>query len=656
MRMKITIGVLAHVDAGKTTFSERVLSLSGSIRTMGRVDHGDAFLDAHPIERERGITIFSDQALIERDGDEIFWVDTPGHADFSPEMERAVSVMDAAVVVVSCAEGVQSHTETVFRLLRENRVPTLIFLNKIDREGADAEKALAQMKRLLSADVIDARGFAGGGMSETLIEEVAARDEGLMERLFETGYDEALWLAALSRQVMACVAFPVMAGSALWGDGVEEFMRALRALVRTEWEKREREPFRALVYKIRHDAQGGRLCFFKVLSGSAAVRGEIETPQGPAKLSALSLWHGPRARSVERAAAGELCACAGLAGVMPGDTLGAGAKRRTAEWTCEPMLAADAVWDAAIAKRRVLAAFRMLEEEESSLQVEAREGDGGIAIRVMGEIQLEVLREVLKSRFGLDVSFGPARVLYRETVKAPCMGIGHYEPLRHYAEVWLRLVPAEPGSGVTFRSLCHVDTLALNWQRLIETHVLEKQHKGVLTGAPLTDVRVELLTGRAHIKHTEGGDFRQSVYRAIRNALMYGESRLLEPICRFSMRAPEECYGRLAGDLSRMRAQIEPPEYDGDRVTLRGEAPFAALSGYQTEFLAATHGKGALTVRLSRYAPCRDEDAARIVAEANYNPLADDTPDSVFCQKGAGFRVAWDHVREWAHCEMPEGI
>ena len=656
MRMKITIGVLAHVDAGKTTFSERVLSLSGSIRTMGRVDHGDAFLDAHPIERERGITIFSDQALIERDGDEIFWVDTPGHADFSPEMERAVSVMDAAVVVVSCAEGVQSHTETVFRLLRENRVPTLIFLNKIDREGADAEQALAQMKRLLSADVIDARGFAGGRMSETLIEEVAARDESLMDRLFEKGYDEALWLAALSRQVMACVAFPVMAGSALRGDGVEEFMRALRALVRTEWEKREREPFRALVYKIRHDAQGGRLCFFKVLSGSAAVRDEIETPQGPAKLLALSLWHGPRARSVERAAAGELCACAGLAGVMPGDTLGAGAKRRTAEWTCEPMLAADAVWDAAISKSRVLAAFRMLEEEESSLQVEAREGDGGIAIRVMGEIQLEVLREVLKSRFGLDVSFGPARVLYRETVKAPCMGIGHYEPLRHYAEVWLRLVPTGPGSGVTFRSLCHVDTLALNWQRLIETHVLEKQHKGVLTGAPLTDVRVELLTGRAHIKHTEGGDFRQSVYRAIRNALMYGESRLLEPICRFSMRAPEECYGRLAGDLSRMRAQIEPPEYDGDRVTLRGEAPFAALSGYQTEFLAATHGKGALTVRLSRYAPCRDEDAARIVAEANYNPLADDTPDSVFCQKGAGFRVAWDHVREWAHCEMPEGI
>ena len=656
MRMKITIGVLAHVDAGKTTFSERVLSLSGSIRTMGRVDHGDAFLDAHPIERERGITIFSDQALIERDGDEIFWVDTPGHADFSPEMERAVSVMDAAVVVVSCAEGVQSHTETVFRLLRENRVPTLIFLNKIDREGADVEKALAQMKRLLSADVIDARGFAGGRMSKTLIEEVAARDESLMDRLFEKGYDEALWLAALSRQVMACVAFPVMAGSALRGDGVEEFMRALRALVRTEWEKREREPFRALVYKIRHDAQGGRLCFFKVLSGSAAVRDEIETPQGPAKLSALSLWHGPRARSVERAAAGELCACAGLAGVMPGDTLGAGAKRRTAEWTCEPMLAADAVWDAAISKSRVLAAFRMLEEEESSLQVEAREGDGGIAIRVMGEIQLEVLREVLKSRFGLDVSFGPARVLYRETVKAPCVGIGHYEPLRHYAEVWLRLVPTEPGSGVTFRSLCHVDTLALNWQRLIETHVLEKQHKGVLTGAPLTDVRVELLTGRAHIKHTEGGDFRQSVYRAIRNALMYGESRLLEPICRFSMRAPEECYGRLAGDLSRVRAQIEPPEYDGDRVTLCGEAPFAALSGYQTEFLAATHGKGALTVRLSRYAPCRDEDAARIVAEANYNPLADDTPDSVFCQKGAGFRVAWDHVREWAHCEMPEGI
>ena len=652
----MTIGVLAHVDAGKTTFSERVLSLSGAIRTMGRVDHGDAFLDAHPIERERGITIFSDQALLERDGDTIYWVDTPGHADFSPEMERAVSVMDAAVVVVSCAEGVQSHTETVFRLLRENCVPTLIFLNKTDREGADAEKVLAQMKRLLSPDVIDARGFAGGTMSETLAEEVAARDETLMERLFDTGYDEALWLSELSRQVMACAAFPVLAGSALRGDGVEEFMRALRALVRTDWHTRETGPFRARAYKIRHDAQGGRLCFFKVLSGAAAVRDEIETPQGPAKLSALSVWHGPRARSVERAAAGDLCACPGLEGVMPGDTLGEGAARRTAEWSCEPMLTADVLWDEAVPENRVLAALHMLEEEESSLQVETRGNGGGIAVRVMGGIQLEVLRELLGSRFGLEVSFGPARVLYRETVKAPCVGIGHYEPLRHYAEVWLRLVPAEPGSGVTFRSLCHVDTLALNWQRLIETHVLEKQHRGVLTGAPLTDVRVELLTGRAHLKHTEGGDFRQSVYRAVRNALMHGESRLLEPVCRFALRAPQECYGRLAGDLSRMRAQVEPPEYDGDRVTLRGEAPFATLSGYQTEFLTATHGKGALTVQLSRYAPCRDEDAARVIAETDYNPLADDTPDSVFCQKGAGVCVAWDHVREWAQCEAPEGI
>lgn len=654
--MKMTIGVLAHVDAGKTTFSERVLSLSGSIRTMGRVDHGDAFLDAHPIERERGITIFSDQALIERDGDTIFWVDTPGHADFSPEMERAISVMDAAVVVVSCAEGVQSHTETVFRLLRDNRVPTLIFLNKTDREGADADGAIAQMKRLLSPDVIDARGFAGGAMSDALAEEVAARDEALMERLFETGYDETAWLAALSKQVMECAAFPVLAGSALRGDGVDAFVRALRALVKTAWQQREREPFRARVYKIRHDAQGGRLCFFKVLSGTAAVRDEIRTPQGTEKISALSMWHGAKARSVERVQAGDLCACAGLAGVMPGDTLGEGAKRRAHEWTCEPMLCADVLWSAETPQSRVLAALKMLEEEESSLQTETRESDGGISVRVMGAIQLEVLRELLRTRFGLEVSFGPARVLYRETVKAPCVGIGHYEPLRHYAEAWLRLVPTEPGSGITFRSLCHVDTLALNWQRLIETHVMEKPHKGVLTGAPLTDVRVELLTGRAHLKHTEGGDFRQSVYRAIRNALMFSESVLLEPICRFSMRAPSECYGRLAGDLSRMRAQIDPPAYDADRVTLRGEAPFAALSGYQTEFLTATHGKGALTVRLSRYAPCREEDAARIIAQAGYNPLADDTPDSVFCQKGAGVRVKWDHVREWAQCEPPEGI
>ncbi len=644
--MRKTIGILAHVDAGKTTFSEQALYLTSAIRHLGRVDHQDAFLDAHPLERQRGITIFSGLAQFQLEDSLVYWLDTPGHVDFSPEMERALSVMDYAVVIVSCAEGVQSHTETVWQLLREYNVPVFFFLNKIDRPGADQEAALSQLRARLSADVVDLRGYAPEKpMTDALIEEVAARDEALLDRLYAGGYDAALWRDALTALIRRRAVFPLMSGSALTGDGVAAFLRVLAAHTVTDYHQRVDEPLAARVYQIRHDAQGGRICFLKLLAGQLRVRQEAPLL---GKINELRLYHGERFRTVETAQAGDLVAVPGGGDARPGDTLGLSERR---EPHTTSMMAADVLWDEkALPAFRLLEYLRILEDEEPALGVTQQ--NGRIAIHVMGRIQLEVVRQLMAERFSVAVSFGPCRVLYRETIAKPVVGIGHYEPLRHYAEVHLRLVPGPRGSGIRFVSRCHVDTLALNWQRLIETHVFEKEHKGVLTGSPLTDVTVELLTGRAHLKHTEGGDFRQAVYRAICNALMQAESVLLEPICFFTLRAPAEQYGTLSGALTRIQATVKPPEYENDQVTLTGEADYARFAAFQEDFMARTRGRGTLSVHMSRYAPCHNQE--EVVAAAGYQPLADDTPDSVFCAHGAGFTVAWDHVKDFAHLSWAE--
>ena len=643
-----SIAILAHVDAGKTTFSEQILCHAGVLRTAGRVDHGDAFLDAHPLERRRGITIFSDQAVFERGGRRVFWVDTPGHADFAAEMERAVTAVDYAVVLVSGAEGVQGHTETIWALLNRLNVPALIFVNKTDRAGFDPDRAMADLKRRLSPDCVDMAGFTGGDMAEAVVECVAERDEALLDRLMAGDYEKAAWLTALRRQIKNRELFPVYFGSALNDAGVSEFLDALFVL--TEGVEPDDAPFDALVYKVRHDAQGGRLTFFRVLSGSVGAREEINVPGGEtAKLNELRLYSGPKFRPLPRAEKGMLAAAAGLPPVKPGEHIGARWQSR-GRFSSEPMLAASVLWDRGTPVTKVLQALRQLEEEDPALNVRYNEAAGGIDVDVMGPIQLEVVKQLLEDRFGVSVEFGKLRVMYLETIAAPALGVGHYEPLRHYAEVQLRLIPGEPGSGIAFESKCHVDELALNWQRLIETHVFEKAHRGVLTGARLTDVRVQLLHGRAHLKHTEGGDFRQSTYRAIRNALMYAQSVLLEPICRFNLRLPQEDYGRVMGDLNRMQARLDPPEMREGTCALSGEAPFAEFSGYISDFMAATHGRGAMRYRLARYAPCRD--AASVIAAAHYNPLADDTPDSVFCAHGAGYTVPWDQVRAHAHTPL----
>lgn len=646
--MNAVIGILAHVDAGKTTFSEQLLCHAGVLRAAGRVDHGDAFLDSHPLERQRGITIFSDQAVFERGGNRYFWVDTPGHADFAAEMERAVSVLDYALLVVNGAEGVQSHTETIWALLEAYRVPTLLFINKTDRPGCDADAVIADLKRRLSPDIVDAGGWHGGDLPEALVEAAAERDEALLDRLAADDFDRAAWLDGLRGEINRRAIFPAWRGSALNDEGVAECLDALCLLAVPPAPPAD-APFSARVYKVRRDPTGARVCFFKVLSGSVGVRDEIRLPGGPAKISELRLYSGAKYRPVPRVGAGMLCAAVGLPDAVAGEVIGDGAARR-ATFHTEPMLAAGVLWDDAVPAAKVLAALKALEDEEPALAVSVDARTSRIDVRVMGRIQLEVVRQLMLDRFGIAVDFGPTRVIHMETIAAPAVGVGHYEPLRHYAEVQLRLCPAPCGSGISFESLCHVDELALNWQRLIETHVFEKAHKGVLIGAPLTDVRVQLLHGRAHLKHTEGGDFRESTYRAIRNALMRAESVLLEPVCRFSLRAPQDCYGRVMGDLTRLQADLQPPEMDAETFRLEGEAAFAAFAPYVEAFPAATRGRGTLHYRLDHYAPCRDAEA--VVARAGYNPLADDSPDSVFCSHGAGFVVPWDQVFQYAHCPV----
>ncbi len=638
--MKKTIGILAHVDAGKTTFSEQVLYRAGVIRALGRVDHKDAFLDAHPIERARGITVFSDQAVFEHGVDTYFWLDTPGHVDFSPEMERAIAAMDYAVVIVSCVEGVQSHTETVWHLLEKRGVPTFLFVNKIDRAGANREAALAEIRTRLSSDAVELTGFPDA-MSPALIEAVAERDETLLERYFEGHIDPARWTQALKRLVENRKLFPVQYGAALSGEGIDAFLAALFQLTDTRYGDRIGAPFSARIFKVRHDSQGTRVCFFKVLAGSVRVRDEVDGK----KLTELRRYQGARFKPVREASAGDLCAAVGILDAKPGEVIG-DQSFAASEFAADPMLRASVNFPSEYRIDDVLHALQEIEDEEPTLSVER--DASGIGISVMGEVQLEVLASLMHERYNMEIAFGQRRISYLETILAPTIGIGHFEPLRHYAEVHLRLVPGPRGSGIRFESLCHVDELGIQWQRLVETHVFERRHRGVLIGAPLTDVVVQLLIGRAHLKHTEGGDFREATYRAIRCALMNAESAILEPWCTFSLRAPADLYGKITGDLLRMRARCRPPVYVRDVVTIAGDVAFREIIGYGAELTALAHGRGNLSYRLDHYERATDEEA--LIAAAQYDPERAATADSVFCAKGSGYQVSWREVADYAHC------
>ncbi|MCD8342388.1 MAG: TetM/TetW/TetO/TetS family tetracycline resistance ribosomal protection protein [Clostridiales bacterium] len=646
----LCVGLLAHVDAGKTTLTEAMLYAGGQLKKLGRVDHGDAFLDTDAQERERGITIFSKQAILPLEGLEVTLLDTPGHVDFSAEMERTLSVLDYAVLVISGTDGVQSHTETLWRLLKERGIPTFLFVNKMDLPGSDRQAVLAELKGRLDDGCCDCSASAPEGA-----EDIAAADEALLEQYLETG---ALTDEAIAQAVARRTVFPCYFGSALKLDGVTEL---LDGLARYTLPPTYPPEFGAVVYKLSRDSRGNRLTWLKVTGGSLRPkqlltnrdtlgRNGRPVPEGEVwaeKIDQIRRYSGQRFRQVEEAPAGTVCAVTGLTKTFIGQGLGCAAGGQPS--TLTPVLTYRVELPQGCNVHDALQRLRELEEEDPQLHIVWREQLQEIHMQLMGEVQLEVLQRLIADRFGLAVRFSEGSILYRETITAPVEGVGHFEPLRHYAEVHLLLEPGERGSGLTFDTACSGDVLDKNWQRLILTHLEEKEHLGVLTGSPITDMKITLLTGRAHEKHTEGGDFRQATYRAVRQGLMQAESLLLEPWYDLRLELPLEQVGRAMTDIEQRSGSCQIAETGRETAVLTGSAPVSTLRGYQTELAAYTGGLGRLSCTVAGYRPCHN--AEEVIAAAGYQPEADlaNTPDSVFCAHGAGFVVNWRQVPEYMH-------
>ena len=637
-KRRLVLGIFAQVDAGKTTLSEALLYKTGALRTLGRVDRGDAHLDTHELERARGITIFSKQARFETERLAVTLLDTPGHADFAPEAERVMPVIDCALLLVSGTDGVQGHTLTLWRLLQHYGVPVVLFFNKMDLPGADRAALLADARTALSdrcAALDDA-------------ESVALSSEALLEYFLNTGaLDDALTAEAVAKREL----FPCLFGSARQLDGIDELLRALEHLAPVPVYPAE---LSARVYQIAHDPQGNRLTFLKVTGGTLAVRSAVRChrPDGEpleAKVTQLRLYSGAEFEAVQQVPAGDVCAALGLSGLLAGDTLGDAAPDRGA--ALEPVMSYCIRLPADLDPQLALPKLRLLEEEEPQLRMvwDARLRE--IRVQLMGAVQLEILQSLIRMRFGWDVTFDTGRISYRETIAAPVEGVGHFEPLRHYAEVHLILAPLPQGSGLVFDTICSEDVLDRNWQRLILTHLQEKQHLGVLTGSPVTDLRITLAAGRAHLKHTEGGDFRQAAYRAVRQGLMKAESILLEPYYAFRLTVPPEQIGRAISDIRAKSGSFDPPVETPGGTLLQGRAPVSELRDYARDVAAYTRGRGRLSCEVAGYFPCHNTEV--VVAALAYDPAADleNTPDSVFCSHGAGITIPWDQVEENMHLE-----
>ena len=642
----IVLGVLAHVDSGKTTLSEAMLYRAGVIRKLGRVDHRDAFLDTDALERARGITIFSKQALLDAGQTHITLLDTPGHVDFSAEAERTLQVLDYAVLVISGPGGVQSHTETLWQLLRRYRIPTFVFINKMDLPGPTRAELLEQLNRRLG------EGFVDFGADPAARDEALALcDERLMDAWLEQGaLEDGQILPAIARRHV----FPCWFGSALRLDGVDPLLEGLDRFTRPA---PALSAFGAAVFKVSQDEQGARLTWLRVTGGELKVKDLLsgEGPEGPwaEKANQLRLYSGTKYTLAERVGPGQVCAVTGLTQCRPGQ--GLGAQRDSEPPALEPVLSYQVLLPEGTDAHAALDKLRRLEQEDPQLHVVWNETLGQIHLQLMGEIQLEVLRTLLAQRFGLEVSFGPGGILYKETITEPIEGVGHYEPLRHYAEVHLKLEPLPPGSGMQYAADCREEVLDKNWQRLVLTHLEEKQHLGVLTGAPLTDMKITLIAGKAHLKHTEGGDFRQATYRAVRQGLMMGKSQLLEPWYSFRLEVPAENIGRAITDIQRREGTFDPPETGLETAVLTGTAPVATLRDYPVELAGYTHGRGRISLTPVGYRPCHN--AAQVIAESGYQPQHDlDNPaDSVFCAHGAGFVVSWADVRSQMHVDSGWG-
>ena len=643
---QIVLGILAHVDSGKTTLSEAMLYRAGVTRRLGRVDHKDAFLDTDALEKARGITIFSKQALLTAGDTDITLLDTPGHVDFSTETERTLQVLDYAVLVVSGTDGVQSHTETLWRLLRRYHVPTFVFVNKMDLPGMERQELLARLNRRLGEGFVDF-----GAEQADRDEALALCDENLMDRMLDAGQlQDADLIPAIARRHV----FPCWFGAALKLEGVDALLDGLDRYTRPA---PALEAFGAKVFKVSQDEQGARLTWLRVTGGELKVKaqltGEADGEPWAEKANQLRLYSGAKYTLTEAIGPGQVCAVTGLTKARPGE--GLGAERDSDLPVLEPVLSYQVLLPEGADVHAALGKLHRLEEEEPQLHVVWNETLGEIHVQLMGEIQLEVLRSLLAERFGLEVEFGPGGILYKETITEPMEGVGHYEPLRHYAEVHLKLEPLPRGSGMQFAADCREEVLDKNWQRLVLTHLEEKQHLGVLTGSPLTDVKITLIAGRAHLKHTEGGDFRQATYRAVRQGLMLAKSQLLEPWYAFRLEVPAENIGRAMSDIQRMEGTFDPPESGEETAVLTGFAPVSTMRSYPMEVVSYTRGRGHLSLTLDGYRPCHN--AQEVIAAIGYEPEHDlDNPaDSVFCAHGAGFVVPWDQVRSHMHVDSGWG-
>lgn len=649
--MNKTIGILAHVDAGKTTFSEQLLYYTKSIKHRGRVDHKDAFLDSHEIERQRGITVFTDQGMFTYGDSSYYLIDTPGHIDFSPEMERGIQAMDYAIVIISAVEGIEGQTETVWELLRKHRIPCFFFINKTDRTGADVQGVVQDIRTSFTTDACDITEslYADGSMSGELIEYIAERDEALLEHYMDKGYDKALWLDTMRHMIQNSKLFPYACGSALQGTGVESFLQKLDQLTETSY--CSEEPFAGRVYRIRHDDQGTKITYIKALSGTLKVRDTIKYGDSEnavtEKITQIRRYNGREYKAIDRVEAGELFAVTGLTMANVGD--GVGALKEKASFNMVPTLKSRVVFEPGVNVKEALPYFKMLNAEDPSLNVAWEEKLQQIHIHVMGKIQLEVLEQLIRDRFKLTVTFDQPEILYKETIATKTTGYGHFEPLGHYAEVHLQLRPGIRNAGVTFQNACHADDLSVGHQNLVRHHLFEREHHGLLTGSPVTDVEVTLLTGRAHNKHTSGGDFREATYRALRQGLEKAANVVLEPYYQFKIKVDLDHIGRVISDIGQAHGSFTAPQSEGNKATLTGKVPVATFIDYASQLAAFTQGKGTLQLTFAGYDRCHNEQ--EVIERIGYNKDADTdySSSSIFCAKGLGYTVAWDEAEGKMH-------
>ncbi len=641
---RLVTGIFAHVDSGKTTLSEAILYNCGEIRSLGRVDHKNSFLDNHFIERDRGITVFSKQAVFRTADCEFTLLDTPGHIDFSAEAERTMQILDYAILVISASDGIQGHTETLWSMLRQYNVPVFIFVNKTDMNVRDKFSVLNELKTRLSSNCID---FSEDNSSDDFYDSLAVCDENLLEEMLseEKISDEHICSAISERKV-----FPCCFGSALKNSGVSEFLNTLGKFTKAP---EYTDEFGAKVYKITEDEQGNRLTHMKITGGTLKVKdvlnGISNGTEWSEKVNRIRIYSGAKFSAVESAECGMVCAVTGLTHTFQGQ--GLGAQKNSDSSLVEPVLTYKVEFPSDTDAFTALSMLRKIEEEEPQLHVIWNEQLKEIHIQPMGEVQLEILKSIVKKRFNTDISFCQGSIAYKETISSIVEGVGHYEPLKHYAEVHLLIEPMPRGSGITIASDCSEDVLDKNWQRLILTHIAEKTHIGVLTGSPITDIKITVAGGKAHLKHTEGGDFRQATYRAIRHGLRKAESILLEPFYNFTLEIPSECTGRAMNDIQQMCGELNPPETIGENVIIRGSAPVSELQEYQQTVTGYTRGKGRLTCTLKGYEPCHN--AQQVIDDIAYNPDCDteNSADSVFCSHGSGFIVKWYDVEEHMHVE-----